>query len=331
MIKTFKLILINILIFILLFFLSEYIVYFFCIKTNPVGDNPPQKFHYLLRNPDIYIDDISNFFNGKSNNSFGRLPVGQEYNTTPITLFGCSYAFGQGLEPNQTFGYKLSELLKRPVYNRAVPGQSFQEMYYQSSNKNFYRQVPPCDTVIYIMMTDNIRRLYTNIFDMNVLGNYFMLHYDIKDGQLIYQDYSNPIMNFIKSLYIVKLLHLKFTYLYVTNPKNQQKIADDTVLYFTETRKNLENKWKKKIKFYILFYQDKFLYSDLLKEKLEYNGFRVVELYKLTKENINSDKYKIQNDVHPNEAAWDLITPLFIEFMQKDENSEKYSETLNKN
>ncbi len=267
----------------------------------------PATISYITNTPAIHKNEIENYFNGKDNILSGRLPEGLNYKNPPITIFGCSFAYGQFLDANQTFSHKLSKILQCPVYNRAIPAQSFQEMYYQSTNKSFYEQVPPSDTVIYIMISDHYRRSYVNT--VGVTETYFLLHYKIKNGNLIYEKYDNPILNFFKSLYTVKLLNIKYFEHYINNPKNADKITDDTLLYFIKTRENLEAQWKNNIKFYVIFYADDILYSDLLKEKLQSNGFKVIETKDLTDADLYDDFYLNKDNRHPSEAVWDLLTP----------------------
>ena len=53
--------------------------------------------------------------------------------------------------------------------------------------------------------------------------------------------------------------------------------------------------------------------SEKLIPKLEKNGFVVITNEELTQENLHffPSKY-MQNDGHPNEDAWELLTPLFV-------------------
>ena len=60
---------------------------------------------------------------------FFRSPAGLEYKDKPsIVLFGCSYAYGQNLENEETLSYQLSRYLKRTVYNFALCGGGLQDI-----------------------------------------------------------------------------------------------------------------------------------------------------------------------------------------------------------
>lgn len=304
-----KYIIINLFIFLILLFLSEICLYkinaekFAKTNCNFFMTTP---FGYIISDPKIHKEDLRDYFTGDDNISKGRLPSGLEYSSKPITVFGCSFAQGQFLENNQTFSYKISEILKRPVYNRAVNGQGFQEMYYQSTLPEFYSDVPKSDTVIYIMIDDHYRRSYIN--NISILDRYFLLHYKIRNEELIYEQYKNPFMNFLKSLYTVKYANLMYFEKYTDNPKNSDKITNDALLYFVKTRENLEKKWGK-INFYVILY-GKIRFKEELTKKLTDNGFIVIKTEDLTDADLENDtEYMLEDNGHPKEKVWNLLTP----------------------
>ena len=261
------LITINIIGVLLVFYMMEHLVYNGAAKQfyKVVNDRAPSKFTHSFK--PIYWLNINGYFNGKSNSTSGRKPDGLEYNTTPITVFGCSYAHGQYLDYNQTFSYKLAHTLKRPVYNRSIPGKGLAKMYYQSESETFYNEVPSSDTVIYIMIDDHYRRIKLNYLD--ITDNAMNITYKKVGNKLVKDDFNNPIKCFIYSTYIFKHLKNKWVHSYLNNPENADKITDEALLYFIETRKNLEEKWNRKIDFVVVFYNTWLSHRDMLKEKLE--------------------------------------------------------------
>ncbi len=275
---------------------------------------PVSKFKYM---PDFsgIMTDTENFFNGQDMYS-GRKPDGLEYkDKTPVIVFGCSYAYGQYLYSNQTFSYKLSHILKRPVYNRAVIAGNFAQMYLQSLSDSLYKTISDTDTVIYVMMNDHYRRSMHRYF--SVLDLCVMPHYSIKNNKLIYENYKNPIENFFKSLYIVKYLNHAYVDYYINNPKNAERVTDNTLLFFTETRKELEKNYGKKLNFIVIFFEDwDIQYGSILRQKLENNGFKVISTKELTNEDLQTEKYRNFDNQHPREAAWDLLTPLLVKKLE---------------
>lgn len=288
----------------------ELIIYQQANERFQIREHKKLPFSYSAK--PLYWYDINTYYSGKDNdNVAGRKPDGLEYKTTPITIFGCSYAHGQYLNHKQTFSYKLAHMLKRPVYNRAVPAKGLAKMYYQSENEAFYRDVPKSDLVIYVMLDDHYRRMKSSYLDIQEV--YMHVTYKKVGDKLIINDYKNPIICFLHSTYIAKYINSKLVNHYINNPQNADKLTDEALLYFIETRKNLEEKWNTKVDFVVIYYNHWLRYGDLLREKLEANGFKVINTNELTNENLFTNKYYSPTTLHPTEDAWDLLTPKIVE------------------
>ncbi len=322
--KILSVILINILFLIIAFFLIEFFIFLKYSQPEQreaFGQEQKAQFKYYLRNITPLYTELADYFNGEDNQFCGRLPVGTDYNSTPILIFGDSFAHGQYLNPDQNFGYKLSQALKRPVYNRAVSGSGPQTMYYQVSEPfadTFFSQVPQTDTVFYILIGQHYERMVIfSVFDPIGDSNFF-LKYKIVNGKLKIDNYNNPFLNFLKSSYIIHVLNLKYVEKYIHSKLFSNKVADDFLVYFNETRNALENKWNNKIKFNVILYDDVPLYcgipfKNVIKQKLLDNGYNVIDISELTNEDLNSPEYLMQDNNHPTEKAWDLLTPLIID------------------
>lgn len=284
-----------------------------------VTGRQPNKFKYLTK--PIYGLKLENFFVGGDNDFGGRAPDGLEYNSTPITVFGCSFAYGQYLDYNQTFSYKLAHTLKRPVYNRSIPGKGLAKMLFQSESDEFYKDVPPSDTVIYIMLDDHYRRMKLSFIEIS--DAYMHVTYTKKGNKLIKDDFNSPIKCFLNSTYLNKYIKSHWVHHYKNDPKYADKITDEVLLYFIQTRKNLETRWNTKVDFAVIFYDSWLNHQDLLKEKLEKNNFKAIKIQELTDENLLSDKYFSQKTIHPTEAAWDLLTPKIIERLDLNNQNNK--------
>ncbi len=303
-----------ILIFTLLFFTDFCIYKYYSLnyyKNHPMLF-PINKYNHLWWFPE-YFYDLDKYFTGKNNIYSGRLPDGLEYNEKiPIVIFGCSYAYGQYLNSNQTFSHKLSEQLQRPVYNRSVPGGGFQQMYMQSVSDKLYKTIPFTDTIIYVMISDHYRRTKLQYFDM--LDYHVIPVFKIKDGNLVMLDYKNNLKNFFRSLYIVKLINHFYAEKCDKNLNNKDLITDEILLYFIKSRNEFQKRYGSELKFYVLFYEDwNIPYADELRKKLTEKGFIVASTIDMTKENLQLSEYRMPDNYHPTEAAWDLLTPLIIE------------------
>ena len=241
--------------------------------------------------------------------------AGKEYNNSPITVFGCSYAYGHYLKNNQIFSYKLSKIVEHPVYNRAFPGKGLSNMYFQVSDEKFYKIVPPSDYIIFLMIDDHYRRVLSVNFDPFEYWQVYNYKYDKKQDKLILTNYL-PLNRILYNSYLYRLIKAFQINKYVNNPKNAEELTDFVLAHFVKSKEELEKHWNKKVNFIIVLYDD-VKYSDLLKEKLEKNGFIVVNVPSLTDEDLGSTRYMMQDNWHPTEAAWDLLTPLIVEDLGK--------------
>ena len=293
-----KILLINIVLVIVVFFITDDMVYRNSISN--IERKTPKK--YSFAKPKIYELDLNKYgrndFKGKINN-----------NKNPIVLFGGSFAYGQNLKYEQTFSYKLSDILSILLINRAIMAGGFQHMYYQSTKSKFYKIIPDANSVIYIMIDDHLKRMLVYTFNVNFVN--FYLHYSEKKGKLTMDNYKNPYLNFFKSLYIVKLINHKYVENYIKNEKNADEITDLVILYFIKTRENLEKHFGHKIDFNVVIY-GYVKYEDILKEKLKKNGFNVIDI-KEFKNGAENQKKMAQKDGHPSEEAWNYFTPLIAE------------------
>ena len=317
--KIFSIIFINIFVFLLLFFISDvitYNIYKNIFEKDKVSQYTKFGYHFKISE---YTANLKDFFNGSNNIYMGRKPDGLEYkNKTPIVVFGCSFAYGQYLNFNQTFSYKLAHILKRPVYNRAISGGGFQFMYFQVvdfGNKHFFNDIPNTDTAIYILVDDHYKRLMRNYF--YVLSPWPLMTYSYKNGK--FKINNNRFINFFKSIYISKYLNLVYTDNYINNPKHSEILTDMIVRYFELTKEKLEEHYNKPINFYIILYESwDISYKELLIKKLKNKGFIVITTSELTNEDLNSPKYMMQDNLHPTEAAWDLLTPLIAQKIKEN-------------
>lgn len=304
--KYFFIIVINIILFFIFLVISD----FFYYSVSLIQHN---KFNFknlknIYSGNNTYITDIKGYFNGTTNDyRSGRLPDGLQYKGKPIVIFGCSFAFGQNLRSTETFSYLLSEILKRPVYNRAMCGTGFQHMYFQSTSEYFYEDVPPSDTVIYVVINDHFQRLSGEPFYIH--ENWYYLHYIYKNNTFYQNEYKNFISIFIKKSYTLKFFRKIIKGKYIHNKNNEQKITNEALAYFIKTRQNLENRWQNKINFIVFFIDDYDLYSTFI-PKLINNDFKVIYAKDLSD---NTDKKEFwQPNGHPNGLYWKNFTPIFV-------------------
>ncbi|MBQ9246158.1 hypothetical protein IJ182_07825 [bacterium] len=315
--KIIKITLINIVLFCLFFILFDYLTYKKAlISFKKVYPNQKVVFKYSLisKKPNIIVYPEL-FFKGKSK-YLGRLPDGLEYkDKKPIIVFGCSYAYGDFLNQNQTFTYKLAHLIKHPVYNRAAVGWSIQHMLFQTETEMLYEDIKDTDNVIFIMISDHMRRLYLEHYYS--VDSWEYLHYTIKNNKPVLDNYDNIFVNFLKSIHLRKIYnHNKAAKAAITSQKETYKIHDDISKYIIESRNNIEKHLGKKINFTVIYYEPGewgIPYKYYLTDILEKEGINVISTKDLTSENLRTEKYFMLDNGHPKETAWDLLTPLIAE------------------
>ena len=316
--KILFIIFINILLLAVLFFSFDYYVYKQACKDfhkQHPEDKTELKYSYetVISN---YLYDLDHFFNGQGM-YLGRLPDGLEYKDKPaIVVFGCSYAFGQYLNPNQTISYKLAHKLKRPVYNRGAVGWSTQHMYFQTLSDALYNDIPKnTDTVIYVMIGDHLRR--SQIEHFYITDKWAYLHYKLKGDEFIQDNYNSKIANFFRALYVRKRYNHVQAQKYQTNDMKYVRRAHDIVAKFIiKSKHNMEERLGRKLNFYVLYYEPgdwRVTYRGELSMLLMKEDIKSISTLELTDEDLFSKKYMMHENWHPQEIAWDLLTPKIIE------------------
>lgn len=308
--KSFKILILittNIIIAFILFIILDISILKIHNKKIPQRYKSFDTFCHNISSPSIWpCENLENFFTGEDKTGFlsGRAPEGTEYKTSPIVIFGCSFGRGFMLEENQTFGYKLSHLLKRPVYNRSVDGGSLQYMYLQAISDYFYKEVPDSKDYIYIMINDHYRRMLGEHFDYEgTLCSYFYF----KNNKLIHKKHNNYLTNFIETSSIYQILKKRYNEKILYNERNEQYLTDFVVKYFSETKNAIEKRLKHKINFTVILYDNvPILYKDTLIKKLNAIDIKVLETSKLANKNLLKNEYLIA--FHPNEKAWNILT-----------------------
>ncbi len=305
--KIFLIIRTNIILFLIIIISLEFLVWG-CenlkLKINDKfqNNNFPISFHPGIKRMEIInLEEFKDY-----RKTWTRKPEGLNYTKKPIVIFGCSYAYGFGLDNEQTFSYKLSHLTKRPVYNRAVAGWGFQHMLNQVRQNKFYIDVPEPEYVIYIMINDHFRRLYVPSFMTEcLLDETYNLRYERKDKKLILKKEKNALLEFIHRLYITQ----KIEHFYINNillkSDNYEQYFSFALQHLVESKNEMKKHWKN-TKYVVILYQT-FPHDNLFIEQLKKNGFIVISLKYDYNLNLHTPEYMSQ-DYHPKEQAWDLLT-----------------------
>lgn len=314
--KFIKIFLINIIIIFIIIIGFEYFIY----KTTKHEDPFIHSVSYFSYNKtdNMYERLKENGFYGRGDAQYAlnfRRPV--EYKsrnkTKPVLIFGCSFAWGARLDEPQTFHYKLSKLMKRNVYNRSMSCWGPQHMLYQVKREDFYKEIPEPEFIIYVYISNHIDRMYKYKYISSFCFDheYFYLKYNEHKNNLI----EEKRLEHIPYSRIINKIILP----YIAEKQVSDKSFNLLEKYFIETRKEIEKHWKN-VKFIILDYDnDNYIfnnYPEILNkqnaDKLTKDGFTVIKVSELTDIPLTEGYYLDEGDTHPNEAAWNVITPLFV-------------------
>lgn len=233
-------------------------------------------------------------------------PVNYKKSTKrPILFFGCSFTEGLDLNKEQTLAYKISDLTNRTTYNRGKSSTGPQFMYYQLNDKNFKKEVPDAEYIIYTFIWVHFERLY-NYRTCQFL-NYLNLRYKNVNNQLVE---VKPTFAPIYSLYTIKNLQYG-----IEREKTVQEEKDNKLfnLMMDESFKLAQKKYPHS-KFVILDYPDwhkKRLPSKEVKD-LQNMGFIVVDVEDLIGHSLDDRKYLLEDNIHPSELVWDEVAPKLV-------------------
>ncbi len=306
--RILKIITINIFFLALVFIVCDYLLYkkackdyyeHFPEEVTKLSAPPKYKSYYLNK----YTSSTIQYFKKQKDADKIFRPVIKDDITKPtkppLLIFGFSFAFGGGLENNQTFSYKLQKLTNRISYNYAVSAYGIQHMLYIIKNKSFFDKVEgKPEYAIYVYINDHQRRLYGDPWIIENNGLY--VQYRLNGDKLELRDEILP--SFLYKTFIVrKILEIQNKLYY--NKFSEEELLNNSYLRYPG------------IKFVILKYSDQQYFSPEhpnLWKALEREGFIIIDTKDLigrefTQEDTIADKF------HPNESAWDLVVPKLVE------------------
>ncbi|MCR5260905.1 MAG: hypothetical protein K6C94_03620 [Candidatus Gastranaerophilales bacterium] len=240
---------------------------------------------------------------------------GKNYKKPGVLLFGCGFAKGLNLEPEQKFSFKLSKLTQRPVYNYGIGGAYIQHAIKLVQSGLIDNEIKKCDYAIYMIsaIKGDAPRLevYPGEYsDINFLLNpqmYPVLKVS-KDNILEEPEFKNHI---ITDSYVARL----FNKFYVENLKKDIKNPEKTYLHVLKLQEELKKK-NPKIKLMLFLYWSEEGEFEKYAKLLKKNDISVFSLPKATDKDIKEDKYKEPKYSHPSEEAWNEFTPLFVKEMK---------------
>ncbi len=319
--KRMKIIIVNFLLFLLLFHVADFFAYQKVWQCRWAYENSNEKniFTYLkyykkFHNYNFKYDKkeasklllSDNYNNAVSENSFR--PIENINADKSILIFGCSYAHGDGIKKEETFSKNLGKLLLHyRIYNRAKGGWTTSHMLYQLENKDF-SNMANVKYVIYVFIPEHLCRT-----DYSGHTGVYTPYYNFKN--LAFKNYSYKYMS-VPVVWYFRDNQMTFQ-LKDTNNININVIYLSKKI-FLKAKKYVVSKFGYDTKLIILRYDNgedepyNWMFEELKKE-----GIIVVSLKDLSDTNYISKTYQIsEKDWHPNARAWREITPLFVKYLQ---------------
>lgn len=321
--KLFLIILTNIILIILLVFLSE--TYFYStIFTNKELKLPDYNKFKTLEKGFIVDNHLYTNYKKPAPDSpiffinDGRSSVNLKYKKKPVLLLGDSYTYGLGLNKTETFGYQLSEYTKRPVYNWSWCTEGIEYSLLELKNQKNIKKLsnnPP----EYVIYTYSYRQPSRVIKKHRQYRWYYLRKYGILKNQ-----------NYTKFDSFYTILALK-NRIYLNSLYNGD-FEDNIFQFICSILREINNEIRKKFpnaKFILLIYSDSadlirslnleitkieenILYSPKWKN-LEKEGITVVTTEELMGRRMYKKTDILQNDItitiHPNSEIWKEIIP----------------------
>ncbi len=232
----------------------------------------------------------------------------------PIVTIGCSFTDGAFLAENQTFAYKLNKLTNRTTYNRGIGSTGPQWVYRQLSDKNFKKEIPDAEYVIYTFLNDHIKRMF--ISSIGFWQNYVDLNYRLKNGKLVER---KEFLQLLYSSFLIK------KYLVTKEQMEIEKECKNNLPLFLKIMQesvNTTHKLYPNSKFVLVDvpevhykdkeYEEKKLPKSVVSE-LEKMGIIYIDAEDLVGHKFrNVDKFYAEDKRHPNELFWDELTPALV-------------------
>ncbi len=311
--KLLKIFFINILILLILLLTAEIATYIVAdllyVKNAKLYKLPIEESELFYK---FNIKTFDEYYYAEIKNE-NKIPVGLKYKKPPIVIFGCSYAYGTRLKDDQNFGYKLSTLTKRPVYNYSVVGGGIQHMLYLLRNPEFYKYTPEPECIVFVFVPSlHIDRLYK--YSFYLWSKTLYLRYKYSNNSLVQ---VKEFPKIIRSLYIVKAFY-NFKNRRIIEGEYSRENIEFASEHFIESQQEIKKHWKN-TKLIVLYYNQELDNQEILsankisKSILKEHGIITVDINDLSKENFAKKQYTLSEyDLHPNSKAWDVIVPKFV-------------------
>ena len=234
-------------------------------------------------------------------------------NKGDIITIGCSFVYGHYIEDEDTLAYKLQESTKRRVYNLGYRGTGIQHVLWQIENTDFFKRddINP-EYVIYVFISDHMRRMYANYLLESSREKY--LRYKLKNNKLVPNKWlEKEFLDYIKVFRISKKIN---DLMYIL--KSNDTKFDFYKLHIERAKKSLNKKYPN-TKFVIVIYNPNLDTHKLPPfrttrwKELENEGFIIIDFSGPEYEYLEEEEYLSGDGHHPSGKAWDALVPIIKE------------------
>ncbi len=238
-----------------------------------------------------------------------------------VITAGCSFTFGSYIELEDTFAYKLQQYTNRKVYNVGISGFGPQQLLWQIQHDDFFnkKQIIEPEYYIYTFISDHIRRMYANYFDLGAqYDNWITGYYKVRNKKLIPR--KKDIVTFEDYIKISKVMKLLNYTMYRYIKTNDQKF-DLLKLYLHEINNELKKRYPN-IKPVIIIYNlncDTYTHNNSIPfltdrwHELEDEGFILIHFDTPDFDYLNTNEFLTWDNIHPSGKSWDSLVPIIAD------------------
>lgn len=289
--------------------LINYGLFLYLINTNNIDKTQVSA---LIRK-NITPENMLNF---KYRNSSGL----NYKNKKAIVVFGCGYAEGVDLSDNQTFEKKLSDYLKVPVYNKGMGGGFIQHTIMAVQSGQMDDIIKKSNIAIYILPTlnDSVRlKVYPdrNYFSPTFLyaKNLYPI-YEEKNGELVLRNSKFPSLTGNTLNRLLTKIYIQHKYFNKGN-----LLTKYTAQHFIKLNNELKA-INPNIKLVVLIFWDLEQNTREFNKLMKNENISVIHIADISKSinvDLATDEYRTEQNKHPNEKVWNVLTPLIAKELKK--------------
>lgn len=234
-----------------------------------------------------------------------------------IIITGCSFAYGTGLDDNQTFSHKLGELVKNPIYNKGIPSLGINHALFLLENNMLFKDVkaaPLC--VLYLYGDFHNRRM----FMPNIWFESTEILYKIKkiNNKETLVRKENNFFNVGYSRFPLIYYMNEKLYNFLENQKFFQNQIKKMLLLHFITIKKLINEEYPNADFIVLEYDKAPLFREI-ENDLKRENIKIISFERDLKFVSSEKEIYFLPEGHPSAKVWEVVTPKLVKELKQQQ------------